>query len=73
MTVKELVSVLHNAQKVGISWGGCIIPFDAKDPLALEIYEDYVVSDLRNNFELESYEISIAVQFLKEPGRDIHA
>lgn len=65
MTVKEAISVLTSAKTISLGYGDNIVPFDKDNPLSLDAFGRYVVSEIRG-MEDDYYEISIAMRPVKE-------
>jgi hypothetical protein len=65
MTVKEVVKVLKNAQKITIGYGANVIPCNVQDPLVLSAFGDYVIDSICAIGE-DEYEIDLAISPVKE-------
>ena len=67
MTVKEVVKILKQAQKITIGYGANVIPCNVQDPLVLSAFGDYVVESICCVCsDTEEYEIDLAIAPVKE-------
>ena len=65
MTIREVVKVLKNVEKISIAYNGGFVPFNKYDQLMLDAYGRYVVDEI-SALEEDSIEISVAMVPLKE-------
>lgn len=66
MTVKEAIAVLKGAKAITLAWGGFGMPIDPDDEIAMAAFGDFKVDRIYNSFELDTYELNIAVKFIKK-------
>lgn len=61
MTIRDVVMVLKNVEKISIAYNGGFVPFNKHDQLMLDAYGRYVVDEI-NALEEDSIEISVAMR-----------
>lgn len=65
LTVKEAMQLLSGAEKVSISWGGCVTDIDPTNDLEMDAYGSYIVTHISSGCEKDTYELQIAMKPLR--------
>ena len=66
MNVREAANLLSNSKQLYIAWDGSLIPFDPHSILEMEAFGDYKVHKIFQAFEMNTFELELEMQPIKE-------
>ena len=66
MNVREAAKLLSNAKEFYIAWDGTLIQFNPHSILEMEAFGDYKVHKILQACEMNTFEIELEIQPVKE-------
>ena len=66
MNIREAANLLSNAKELYIAWDGTLIQFNPHSILEMEAFGDYKVHKILQAFEMNTFELELEMQPIKE-------